>query len=155
MVDADTNGDIDLGVDGGIIPIVGRSSRFRAGCVGGSIPEFLIFESQLTAAAVWMVIDGRRLASRAIDAVIELGIRETRLRRMRKTDCIGRMVFFRFVNVERAIVFDRRLELRFGDPKSMSFNFSDRFCIPSRSCCCWRNWFSISPRTRDSLFRRS
>ena len=116
MVDADTNGDIDLGVDGGIIPIVGRSSRFRPGCVGGCVPESLIFERQLTAASVWMVIDGRRLASRAIDAVIQLGIRETLLRRMRKPDCIiGRMVFFRFVNVERAIVFDRRLELRFGD----------------------------------------
>ena len=114
VVDADASGHIALGVDGRIIPIVGRSSRFRPGSVGGCVPESLIFESQLTA-AVWMVIDGRRLASRAIDAVIQLGIRETLLRRMRKTDRIGRMVFFRFVNVEGAIVFDRRLELRFGD----------------------------------------
>ena len=106
VVDADASGHIALGVDGGIIPIVGRSSRFRPGSVGGCVPESLIFESQLTAAAVWMVIDGRRLASRAIDAVIQLGIRETLLRRMRKTDRIGRMVFFRFVNVEGAIVFD-------------------------------------------------
>ena len=37
-----------LDVDGRVILVVVRSSRFRAGNVGGSVQEYIIFESQLT-----------------------------------------------------------------------------------------------------------
>lgn len=112
VVDANTSGNVAMGVDGGIIPVIGRSSRFGTGSVGGSVPESLIFESQLTAR---VVIDGRGLSSWTIDTVIQLRVRETLLRWMRKSHSIGRMGFFRFVNVEGAIVFNRRFKLRFGD----------------------------------------
>lgn len=113
MVDANAGRDIALGVDGiRISPHVGRRSRFWMWSVGGCVPESLVFKSQLT--AVRMVIDHGRLTRWTIDSVIQLGIGETLLRRLRQTHRVGRM-FFRVVNTVRTIVFHRRFELRFGD----------------------------------------
>lgn len=110
MVDADACRVSALSVNGRRIgPVFGRSSGSWVRGVRRSIPEAVVLERQLTA---WMMTDGRHLRQRTRLAVVELRVTEALLLN-RKPDAIGWMLL-RFVDLERAVVVHRRLELGLG-----------------------------------------